>query len=146
MRQPVRRILDRKSSQMYVLGPDASVADAVQMMNRHNIGAVLVVDPEQALLGIFTERDVLRRVIDGRLDYDRTPIEQVMTRKVFYIEPDTSVEEALTMVNERACRHLPVMEGGQLLGMISIRDLTAAVMADRDTEIQHLTGYIAGSY
>ncbi|WP_440995288.1 CBS domain-containing protein [Arhodomonas sp. SL1] len=146
MRRPVETILRGRPAQLHALGPQASVGEAVRLMNQHNIGAVLVLDGDQQLLGIFTERDVLRRVIEQRLDYDATPVEEVMTRKVFVIPPQTPIEDALALVDKHNCRHLPVMDGDRLHGMISIRDLTAAVVADRESEIRELTSYIAGSY
>ena len=146
MKTPIRNLLAGKRGRIEALGPDATVADAVHLMNRQNIGAVLVLDPDGQLLGIFTERDVLRRVIDEHRDYDTTPLSDVMTRKVFCLTPDNTVEEALMLVNVHNCRHLPVREGEALVGMISIRDLTNSLVADREQEIAQLTGYIAGSY
>ncbi|WP_435099981.1 CBS domain-containing protein [Arhodomonas sp. AD133] len=146
MRQPVSSILRQKPPQLHALGPESSVDDAVRLMNRYNVGAVLVMDPDQRLLGIFTERDVLRRVIDGRLDYEGTRLAEVMTSQVRTITPETTVEDALTIVDRYACRHLPVTRGDQVIGMISLRDLTGALVADRESEIQQLTGYISGRY
>lgn len=131
---------------IHALGPRSSVAEAVHMMNERNIGAVLIVDPEGTLLGIFTERDVLRRVIDGRLDYDRTRLEDVMTSKVYCLSVENTVEEALMLVNAHNCRHLPVLDDNRLQGMISIRDLTNTLVEDREQEIEQLQRYIAGNY
>lgn len=146
MDQPIRSILASKGSEIHALSTDATVAEAVHVMNRHNVGAVLVLDPEERLLGIFTERDVLRRVIDGNLDHGRTTLAEVMTPNVAVVSPATTVGQALVLVNQRGCRHLPVMEGDRVIGMISIRDLTNSLVADRDHQIAELTEYISGHY
>lgn len=146
MRERIGEILKQKADTIHALGPDATVSAAVHLMNEANIGAILVLDPEEHLVGIFTERDVLRRVIDGRMDYDSTPLEDVMTRRVATVAPSTTVEEALRMVNTIGCRHLPVTDGERILGMISIRDLTNSLVAVREEEIAQLTDYISGGY
>ncbi len=131
---------------IHALGPDDSVADAVRLMNRENIGAVMIFDPEERLMGMFTERDVLRRVIDGGLDHKVTRLEDVMTRRLATLTPTMIVEEALQLVNQVGCRHLPVLDGERVLGMISIRDLTNTLVEARDAEISELTEYISGGY
>ncbi|MEX0430150.1 CBS domain-containing protein [Spiribacter insolitus] len=146
MAESIRSLLRERPAALHALGPDSTVADAVGLMNRNNIGAVLVMTPDEALLGVFTERDVLRRVLGERLDPAATPLESVMTRKVFWIPPTASVDEAMTVVSERNVRHLPVMDQERVLGMISVRDLTAAVVRERDLQVAELTSYMHGSY
>ncbi len=146
MAESIRSLLRERPVALHALGPDSTVADAVGLMNRNNIGAVLVMTPDEALLGVFTERDVLRRVLGERLDPAATPLESVMTRKVFWIPPTASVDEAMTVVSERNVRHLPVMEQERVLGMISVRDLTAAVVRERELQVAELTSYMHGSY
>jgi CBS domain-containing protein len=146
MERRISELLASKGKGLHALGPDDTVADAVHLMNRENIGAVMVFDPEERLMGLFTERDVLRRVIDGRLDYKTTRLEDVMTRRLATLKPSMIVEEALQLVNQVGCRHLPVLDGDRVLGMISIRDLTNTLVEARDAEISELTEYIAGSY
>ena len=146
MERRISELLASKGKGLHALGPDDTVADAVHLMNRENIGAVMVFDPEERLMGLFTERDVLRRVIDGRLDYKTTRLEDVMTRRLATLKPSMIVVEALQLVNQVGCRHLPVLDGDRVLGMISIRDLTNTLVEARDAEISELTEYIAGSY
>lgn len=146
MRRTIRQLLGNRAGSLHALGPNQTVSDAVALMNRTNIGAVLVMNPEQELLGVFTERDVLRRVLENRLDPDTTPLEAVMTREVYWIAPDNAVDDAMALVSERNIRHLPVMDGAKVLGMISVRDLTAAVVEDRELELAELTSYMHGSY
>lgn len=146
MRRTIKQLLGSRTGTLHALGPDQTVSDAVSLMNRTNIGAILIMNPEQELLGVFTERDVLRRVLEGRLDPDSTSLESVMTREVFWIAPDSAVDDAMAIVSERNIRHLPVMDGNKVLGMISVRDLTAAVVEDRELELAELTSYMHGSY
>ncbi len=146
MTQTIKQLLAERAGHLHALGADHSVTEAVALMNRQNVGAVLVLDPDQALLGIFTERDVLRRVLEPHLDPDQTSLEQVMTRRVVWVAPDDWVDSALAMVSQHNIRHLPVMEGSRVLGMISVRDLTAAVVAAREIELADLTRYVHGRY
>ncbi len=146
MRRSVQSLLAERAGQLHALGPTQSVAEAVALMNRTNIGAILVLDPEQTLQGIFTERDVLRRVIENRLDIETTLLESVMTREVYCVEPSCTVEQAMALVSERNVRHLPVMEGSRVMGMVSVRDLTAAVVEVRNVELAELNSYVRGSY
>ncbi|MDR9413019.1 MAG: CBS domain-containing protein [Spiribacter sp.] len=146
MRRTVKSLLGPRAGNLQVLGPDHTVREAVSLMNRKNIGAILVMNPDDELLGVFTERDVLRRVLEDRLDPDATALEAVMTREVFWIGPEGTVEDAMALVNEHNVRHLPVMDEAQVLGMISVRDLTAAVVENRELELADLTSYVHGSY
>ncbi|MBA1148758.1 CBS domain-containing protein [Ectothiorhodospiraceae bacterium WFHF3C12] len=126
--------------------PGSSVAEAVRLMNERNTGSVLVMEEDGTLIGIFTERDVLRRVIDGHLDYDSTAVSDVMSRDVACIRGNTTVEEALVIVNSRNCRHLPVIDNERVVGVISVRDLINSVVRDQEHRITELTDYISGNY
>lgn len=145
MENPISEILAGKSDEVVTIAPEASVAAAVHLMNEKNIGAVAVVE-EETLVGIFTERDVLRRVIDGNRDPDTTRLYEVMTRQLVFVRPSTTVEEALVIVKAKNCRHLPVMEGERLVGMLSIRDLTNWIVDGQEHRIAELVEYISGSY
>lgn len=142
----IRGLLAERAGLLHALGPDATAADAVALMNRCNMGAVLVMNPDEDLLGVFTERDVLRRVLGKSLDPAATPLEAVMTREVFWVSPDAPLDEAMAIISERNVRHLPVMENHRVLGMISVRDLMAAVVRDREFKLAELTSYVHGSY
>jgi Predicted signal-transduction protein containing cAMP-binding and CBS domains len=142
---PVSTILAREGRKLYRVTPDTSVADAVRVMNEGNVGAVAVMEGER-LVGIFTERDVLRRVIDGGLDPDATPVSRVMTDQIVYVTPDTTVGDAMVVVNAKGCRHLPVMDGDRLLGVISSRDLINEVVSGQEHRISELVQYIYGDY
>ncbi len=135
----------RENNAVHTVDARATVTEAVQMMNKRNIGAVAIISGG-GLAGIFTERDVLRRVIDGRLDADTTPVTDVMTREVVVISPTDTVRDALVLVDTRNCRHLPVMDGDRLVGMVSMRDLVGAVVDGQEHRIAELTDYIYGGY
>lgn len=146
MEQPVSAILAEKGNDVLWVKPGTSVAEAVRVMNERNTGSVLVMEQDGTLVGIFTERDVLRRVIDGHLDYDNTPVSRVMSEDVACIRGNTTVEEALVIVNSRNCRHLPVIDDERVVGLISVRDLVNAVVRDQEHRITELTDYISGNY
>lgn len=141
----VSEVLRKKGDEVVTASPEATVAAAVQLMNERNVGAVCVVE-DGKLCGIFTERDVLRRVIDGCLDPDTTPLFDVMTRQLTVIGPNATVTDALAAVNSRNCRHLPVLEGDELVGVLSIRDLTAWIVDGQEHQIAELVDYIYGGY
>ncbi len=143
MNAPISVLLDRKGSVVHSIASTISVFDAVAEMNRHRIGSILVVDGER-LVGIFTERDVLRRVVGVSLDPRRALISEVMTSNLITITPDTTVEETTRIFTEKRCRHLPVIDHGRLVGLISIGDITRWMGDSHRVECEHLRNYIAG--
>ncbi len=140
----VAKILETKGSEVEVTTPETTVVAAVEQMNRRNIGALVVVDGERSI-GIFTERDVLTRVVGKGRDPGRTPVGEVMTRQVVSIEPDMLVRDAMCVITEKRCRHLPVMSDGRLLGMISSGDLTRWTVRDQQRTIEELVDYVQRS-
>lgn len=146
MESPISAILEVKGNEVLRMAPQASVAEAVRLMNEHNTGSVLIMDDDGTLVGIFTERDVLRRVIDAHLDYEHTAVSEVMSRDVACIRPNTTLAEALVVVNSRNCRHLPVIDDDRVVGLVSVRDLVNAVVRDQEYRITELTDYISGNY
>jgi len=145
MNAPITAILDRKGKNVFSVPPTVSVADAVAEMNRHRVGSVLVIDNGR-LVGIFTERDVLRRVVGAGIDPTRSLVAEVMTTGVITISPEASVEETMVLFTEKRCRHLPVVDGGQLVGTISIGDITRWMADSHRAEAEHLKNYITGGY
>lgn len=145
MDNPVRAILDHKGTAVETTTASTSVAEAVRAMNRARIGCLVVVDGDRPL-GIFTERDVLTRVVDGGLDPEATPVAEVMTRDLVAIRPETTVHQAMAVMTERRCRHLPVVDGGRLAGMVSIGDVTRWNVRDQRHTIEDLVSYITGEY
>ena len=113
----------KEKSELVAVGPSASVADAVREMNDENVGAVLVMDG-QNLVGIFTERDVMVRIVGATRDASATLVSEVMTATVRTIEPTSTPDDALRLMSDRRHRHLPVVENGRVHGLISIGDVT----------------------
>jgi len=142
----VQELLDRKDSQtIYSTTPDASVFEAVTAMVAKNVGAMLVMQ-DGALVGIITERDYLRLVtLQGRTARD-TPVHEVMTRTVIYLTSDTSLDDAMSIMTGQRIRHLPVMDGPNVLGVLSIGDLVKAQAKDHEAKIRTLEAYIADDY
>jgi CBS domain-containing protein len=120
-----------------------TVIEAVQKMNQHKIGAVLVMNGDK-LAGIFTERDVLTRVITSKLDPHITPITQAMSVNVMTVAPETTVQEVMDIFAEKRCRHLPVIQDEKLVGLISIGDVSRWVANSHRAEAESLRQYIAG--
>lgn len=147
MNTPIALLLSRKGSSVHTISALASVADAVRVMNLHKVGSVVVTRSGQ-LAGIFTERDVLTRVVAAGRPSDSTSVADVMTHDPVTISPHATVEDVMTLITERRCRHLPVVEDGTrtLLGMISIGDVLRWMVESHRAEADHLRHYIHGVY
>jgi len=145
MNEPVSAILDDKGRRVETTTAGATVAEAVGAMNRARIGSLVVVDGERPV-GIFTERDVLTRVVAEGRDPDATQVGEVMTRELAVIGPSTRVHQVMAIMTEKRYRHLPVVSDGRLAGMISIGDVTRWSIKDQQNTIDDLLSYIAGEY
>jgi CBS domain-containing protein len=143
MNTSISALLEGKGRALRTVPTTVTVAEAVREMNHHKIGSMLVMDGA-TLAGIFTERDVLTRVVAAELDPKTTPITRVMTANVLTIGPDTTVQQVMDLFTERRCRHLPVTQGGRLLGLISIGDVSRWVANVHRAEAESLRQYIAG--
>jgi CBS domain-containing protein len=141
----MKRLLDEKGSAVFSVTPETTVWDAACAMAEHHVGAVLIM-AERQVAGIFSERDLLLRVLLAGRDAKATPVQEVMSSELVYVTPDTTVHEAMAIMTERRCRHLPVMEGSELRGMVSIGDCTRFLSRDQDYTILHLTQYIHNQY
>ena len=138
----VKQILQDKGHEVWSVGPELSVYDAIAMMADKEVGALVVMDADK-LVGVFTERDYARKVVlQGRSSKD-TRIRDIMTSRVAYARPDQSVEECMAVMTEKRIRHLPVMEGEQMLGIISIGDLVKAIIEEQQHVIEQLEQYIS---
>jgi CBS domain-containing protein len=136
----IRQILARKP-EVYSIAPEATVLDALRLLEEKDVGALLVMKG-QSLVGIFSERDYARRVaLHGRASRD-TAVREVMTSEVFTIAPDAATGECMVHMTDRRIRHLPVLEGGRVVGVISIGDVVRAVIEDMRFTIRQLEGYI----
>ena len=139
----VRDMLSGKPEGTWTIGPDDSVLDALKLMEARDVGALLVVE-EGRLVGIFSERDYARKgILRGRASKD-TPVRGIMTPRVFYVTPERRLEECLALMTEKHIRHLPVLEDGRILGVVSIGDAAKAMIADLEFAVHHLETYISG--
>jgi CBS domain-containing protein len=140
----IKDILSEKGSSVLSTGRDSTVLQAAELMNEHRVGSVLVVEGER-IEGIFTERDVLRRVVGARLDPAATRVKDVMTKELACGCPDTSVEEARAFMRNKKIRHLPVIDAdNKLHGLISIGDLNAYQLDGQEKTIHYLHQYLYG--
>jgi len=142
MHGSVEILLREKGSTVHCVSAVATVLDAVRRMNDHHVGALLVEGDDGVVEGIITERDVMVRVVAAQRDPASTRVKDAMTSSLVVIPPDTTVEGAMSIMTEKRCRHLPVMNGHRLEGMISIGDLTRWVIRDQQHEIEDLVHYV----
>ena len=139
----VSQILEQKGGTVVSVGRDAPVREAIRLMAEHHIGAVLVMDGGK-LLGIASERDYARRVVlQGRSSSD-TAVQQIMSSPVVCVGPMESVSECMGIMTDRHIRHLPVVDDGQVVGIVSIGDLVKEVIEEQKQEINYLQQYISG--
>lgn len=143
MNTSIATLLEHKGGAVRTVAVNVSVADAVKEMNRHKIGCVLVMDGAR-LAGIFTERDVLTRVVAADLDAKTTPVVRVMTGNVLTASPDATVQQMMDTFAEKRCRHMPVLKDGALVGLISIGDVSRWVASAHRAEAESLRQYISG--
>ncbi len=137
-------IKNKSVSQILSITPDASVQEAIKMMADHNVGAVLVEIVADKVQGILTERDVILKLDAQNRNASETKVRDIMTEKVLYVESNQSVEECMELMNSKGFRHLPVYENGDLLGLISVRDVLREIIAEQKNMISHLENYISG--
>lgn len=139
----VRHLLDVKGSEIISIRSDASVLDAIRLMAERAVGSLLVMDGDD-LVGIVTERDYARKVIIKGRSSDSTRVREIMTSEVRTATTDQTVNDCMQVMTRRKIRHLPVVDGGRVVGMISIGDLVQAIIESQQEEIQHLEQYISG--
>ena len=137
----VRHLLDGKGRALFSVEPEDPVLEAIRMMADHHVGALLVMRGAE-LAGIVSERDYARKVVLLGRSSAETPVWQIMTSPVVTVSLDHSVQDCMRLVTERRIRHLPVMEGGRVVGMISIGDLVKAVIEEQQQTIEALESYI----
>jgi CBS domain-containing protein len=145
MDTPVSALIERKGSAVHAVPSTFTIAEAVAEMNKKRIGCIVIMDSGR-ITGIFTERDVLSRVVGADLDPKTVRVADVMTKDVHTIPPETTVEQTMELFAERRCRHIPVVDKGQLKGLISIGDISRWVADTSKAEADHLKNYISGGF
>ena len=139
----VRQMLSEKGSAVVSITPDTSVFDALKVMNEKNIGAVLVMEDEE-LVGIFSERDYARKVILAGRSSKTTEVKELMTCKVYCIDPSRTIQDVMELMNEHRFRHVPVMESEKVIGVLSSGDVMRGVVAEQKNTIESLESYLLG--
>ena len=141
----ISNILNEKGSEVFDIGPEDTVYEAIEKMADKDIGALLVMDGDE-LQGIITERDYRNKVILKGRRSKTTAVREIMTSNLYTVEPTDTVDTCMALMTDRKFRHLPVMENGKVAGVISIGDLVKAVITKQKVEIHNLRDYITGSY
>lgn len=139
----VAQLLKSKGNQVFSVAPQDSVLHAIEMMATRHVGALLVME-QGNLKGIISERDYARKVILKQRSSHDTPVKDIMTAPAVTVTPESSVYECMQIMTEGRFRHLPVVQGAKVVGMLSIGDLVKAVIQDQSQTIEHLERYIAG--
>ncbi|MCZ6876560.1 MAG: CBS domain-containing protein [Acidobacteria bacterium] len=139
----IRQLLQTKGHDLWSARPDTSVYDALQLMDEHSIGALLVLDGDD-LVGIFSERDYARKVVLKGKTSRGTNVEEIMSRRVSCVRTDQTIEECMALMTDKHIRHLPVLEDDKLVGVISIGDVVKAVISEQEFVIEQLENYITG--
>jgi CBS domain-containing protein len=141
----IREVLERKGGTVLTIQRQAAVLEAIGSMSQANIGAI-VVERDGQPVGIFTERDYLRKIaLEGRSSRE-TSVDEVMSSPLITVAPEESTHTAMETMTERRCRHLVVMDGEEMVGIVSLGDLVKHMLLEKQAEVDQLSSYIAGSY
>lgn len=140
----VSDVLQQKGYEIQSISPDATVFDALKLIAEKNIGSLLILDEAGQVQGIFTERDYARKITLKGKSSKNTPVREIMTIKVFYVEADKTIDECMALMTKHRFRHLPVLKGGTLIGVVSIGDIVKAVISEKNLLIDQLENYITG--
>ena len=139
----IHQILSAKGNTVWSVNPQATVLDAIRLMAEKQIGALLVMEDDK-LVGMVSERDYARQVILKGKASNTTPVSDIMTKRVTYVPGEQTVERSLALMTEKRIRHLPVMEDGKIVGVVSIGDLVKTIIDELQLTIEELERYIAG--
>lgn len=139
----VKDILRDKGYEVWSITPDATVYEALKFMADKNVGALLVLDG-QAVVGMVSERDYARKVILHGRSSREIQVREIMSSKVYYVQPEQNIQDCMALMTDKRVRHLPVLENDRLVGVISIGDVVKAIIAEHESTIKHLEDYITG--
>ncbi len=144
MTTTVRQILESKGYSIHSVTPDTWVIDAIKLMAEASVGALLVMDNER-VAGIVSERDYTRKVILNNRSSQNTRVRDIMTSNVVSVRPDQNIEDCLVMISGHQIRHLPVVENGKAIGMLSVMDVVKTIISEKEFIIEQLENYISGA-
>ncbi len=142
---PIELILKDKGRKVYSVAPQATIYEALVIMADKGVGALLVMDGED-LIGVFSERDYARKVILAGRSSREMKVHEIMTEKVVTVEPQSTVDQCMQHMTDKRCRHLPVVERGKVVGIVSIGDLVNWIIKMQDRTIHDLEDFISGEY
>ena len=143
MLENIKQILDRKGHDVLCIDPGINLYEALRLMAEKNVGALVVVEEGQ-VVGMFSERDYARELEFCSHSCLTIKVRDVMSKDIYFAQPETSIDEAMAIVTETRCRHLPVMSDGEIIGLVSIGDLVKATIDEKNFVISQLTKYIKG--
>ena len=143
MKTTIRQLLDIKGYMIHGIAPETMVIDAIKLMSEAGVGALLVLE-DGNLVGIISERDYTRKVILQNRSSLNTPVKDIMTSKVLYMMPEQTVEECMVLMSKHRIRHMPIMENGKPIGVLSIKDAMNHIISEKDFIINQLENYISG--
>tara|TARA_Y100000815_G_C13054957_1_gene392083 strand:+ start:89 stop:523 length:435 start_codon:yes stop_codon:yes gene_type:complete len=141
----IAQLLNAKGKQIWSVEPKATIFEALEIMSEKEIGALLVME-DGKLTGIFSERDYARKVILKGKSSKETPVGELMTKKVFYIDPQKTTNDCMAMMTAKRIRHVPVIEDNQVMGIVTIGDVVNQIISEQEVTINHLENYITGSH
>ena len=141
----IGQLLKTKGNEIWSIAPQATIYEALQIMSEKDVGALLVVHKGD-VVGIFSERDYARKLIlKGKFSRD-TSVEELMTRKVLYVGPESTIEDCMALMTAKSVRHLPIIKNERLIGIVTLGDVVKQIISDREFTIHQLENYISGSY
>ena len=141
----IAQLLNAKGKQIWSVEPKATIFQALEIMSEKGIGALLVME-DGKLTGIFSERDYARKVILKGKSSKETPVGELMTKKVFYIDSQKTINDCMAMMTAKRIRHVPVIEDNQVMGIVTIGDVVNQIISEQEVTINHLENYITGSH
>lgn len=141
----VKNLLEYKGKDVYKINSKETVFTALEMLAKYDVGALIVVDKTDKIVGIFSERDYARKVILKGKSSKHTKVKEMMTATVYYVKPGNYLRECLELMTKKRTRHLPVMEDDKLIGLVSIGDIVNRIISEQKTKINYLENYIVGS-
>jgi len=141
----IKELLKKKSGDIWSISPQASVYQALELMAQKDVGALLVIENDK-LVGIFSERDYARKIILKGKASKETAVGELMTKSVYYVTPDNTLEEAMALMTSKHIRHLPILDKGKLLSIVTLGDVVKRIISEQKLTIDELENYLTGGY